>query len=80
MRLARNCATHLTRKAVAIEHKCACLFRERPCIGRTGIGILKEILAGLQIAAVVVSKNLIAFLVSQLPDAPSPLAGIRCFP
>ena len=76
MRLTGHRSVHLASKAVPVKDEGANLFRDSACESGNRLAVQYQILAGTQVAPIVVREDQIAFLGSLFADAPSPLACI----
>lgn len=68
-------AAHLAGVAIALEHPGPRLLGDAALEGGEPLGIREQILAGLQIGAVLMRKDLPPFLVAQFPHPPRPFHG-----
>ncbi len=76
-----DCSAHLAGEAVAVQNEGPCLFRDATLKCRDRLRIQKKILAGLQVAPVIVGQDLVPFFCPQFSDPSSPLARVSgCFP
>jgi len=76
MRLAGHCSAHLAGEAVAIKYVGPRLPGDSSGKRRNRFPVQEQVLAGLQIAPVVVGEDLIAFFSSKFADAPAPFACV----
>ena len=73
MRLASHSPAHLAGEPVAVQDKRPCFLGNCAFKGWLRLWVLQQVLAGLEVAAVVVGQDEVAFLRPQLPHPACPL-------